>query len=271
MTADLPALVEGLSFAFGRRTVLHNIDLSLGRGEIVALVGPNGCGKSTLLRCMLGMLRPWTGHIRLSGQDIRTLPARQRARLVAYVPQASPPAFPMSVFDICLLGRSPHLRAGATRSDHAIVETTLRRLSLEDFAFRLVSELSGGERQRVMLARALIQETGLLVLDEPTSALDLRNQLQTMRLVAELTRERNVTALVAIHDLSLAARFADRVILLQAGRVAGSGDWRSTLTARAIREVYGVDVDIATQNGVPVFVPHELTENGRPTTDNRPA
>jgi iron complex transport system ATP-binding protein len=252
------ARIEHLGFAFGRRQVLHDIDLAFGCGEVVALVGPNGSGKSTLLRCMLGMLRPSTGRVVLSGHDVRLLSARRRARLMAYVPQASPPAFPMSVFDVCLLGRAPH--TGASTDDHAIVETTLRRLALEDFAFRLVSELSGGERQRVMLARALIQQTGFLVLDEPTSALDVRNQLQTLRLIAELARERATTALVAIHDLSLAARFSDRVVLLQSGHVAGSGDWRSTLTVPAIRDVYGVDMDVAVQNGVPVFIPHEIAQ-----------
>src|SRR5262249_35833708 len=142
-------------------------------------------------------------------------------------------------------------------ADHTVVERTLRRLRLEDFAFRLLSELSGGERQRVMLARALVQETGLLVLDEPTSALDIRNQLETLRLVMEISRERGVTALIASHDLGLAARFSDRVVLLSAGEVASLGDWRTTLTERAIREVYGVEAHVGLQDGVPVFVPRE--------------
>jgi iron complex transport system ATP-binding protein len=252
-----PIVVEHLGFHYGRKPTLNDVNLSFTRGEVVALVGPNGSGKSTLVRCMLGMLRPADGVVRLAGQDVRSIPARRRAQLVAYVPQASPPAFPMTVFDTCLLGRSPHIGARATREDHVAVERMLRRLHLEDFAFRLLSELSGGERQRVMLARALIQETAVLILDEPTSALDIRNQLQTLRLVVEVSRERGVTAFIAIHDLALAARFSDRVVLMQSGRVVGMGDWRSTLTPDAIREVYGVDTYVGTESGAPVFVPHE--------------
>ncbi len=258
MTDEKRLIVEHLDFAYGGKNILDDIGMTLTTGEVVALVGPNGAGKSTLMRCMLGMLKPRSGSVRILGQDVRTLSARRRAQLVAYVPQASAPAFPMSVFDVCLLGRSPHFSTHATPRDHAIVEATLGRLALRDFAFRLLSELSGGERQRVMLARALIQQTDFLILDEPTSALDIRNQLETLRLIAELARERHMTAFVAIHDLSLAARFSDRVVLLKEGRVAGIGDWRSTLTPAAIREVYGVDAQVAMQDGVPFFVPHEI-------------
>lgn len=251
--------IDKVSFSYGSRPVLREVSVGLKKGDILGLIGPNGAGKSTLVRTVLGLAAPSSGRVLLDGHDIRGMSPKARARRIAYVPQSSPLSFPATVFETCLLGRTPHMGASPSRGDLAVVEDMLRRLRLEDFAFRPMSELSGGERQRVMLARALAQETDVLVLDEPTSALDIGNQLFTLRVVAEIARERGVTALVAIHDLSLAARFSDSLLLLDKGAVVGHGDWKSTLTEATVRDVYGVDVEIGLLRDIPVFAPHELT------------
>jgi len=251
--------VDKVSFGYGSRPVLREVSVGLKKGDILGLIGPNGAGKSTLVRTVLGLATPSSGRVLLDGHDIRAMSPKARARRIAYVPQSSPLSFPATVFETCLLGRTPHMGASPSRADLSVVEDMLRRLRLEDFAFRPMSELSGGERQRVMLARALVQETDVLVLDEPTSALDIGNQLFTLRVVTEIARERGVTALVAIHDLSLAARFSDSLLLLHKGTVVGHGDWRSTLTEQTVRDVYGVNVEIGLLRDIPVFAPHELT------------
>ncbi|CAN7247493.1 ABC transporter ATP-binding protein [Aminobacter sp. LjRoot7] len=251
--------IDKVSFGYGSRPVLREVSVGLKKGDILGLIGPNGAGKSTLVRTVLGLAAPSSGRILLDGHDIRPMSPKTRARRIAYVPQSSPLSFPATVFETCLLGRTPHMGARPSRGDLAVVEDMLRRLRLEDFAFRPMSELSGGERQRVMLARALAQETDVLVLDEPTSALDIGNQLFTLRVVSEIARERGVTALVAIHDLSLAARFSDSLLLLDKGAVVAHGDWKSTLTEATVRDVYGVNVEIGLLRDIPVFAPHELT------------
>ncbi|KQU64960.1 cobalamin/Fe3+-siderophores ABC transporter ATP-binding protein [Aminobacter sp. DSM 101952] len=251
--------VDKVSFGYGSRPVLREVSVALSKGHILGLIGPNGAGKSTLVRIVLGLSSPSSGRVLLDGKDIRDLTPKARARRIAYVPQSSPLSFPATVFETCLLGRTPHMGASPSANDLAVVEELLCRLRLEDFAFRLMSELSGGERQRVMLARALAQETDVLVLDEPTSALDIGNQLFTLRVVSEIARERGVTALVAIHDLSLAARFSDSLLLLDKGVVVGHGNWQSTLTETTVRDVYGVNVEIGLLRDIPVFAPHELT------------
>ncbi|MDR7222203.1 ABC transporter ATP-binding protein [Aminobacter aminovorans] len=251
--------IDKVSFGYGSRPVLREVSVGLKKGDILGLIGPNGAGKSTLVRTVLGLATPSSGRILLDGNDIRAMSPKTRARRIAYVPQSSLLSFPATVFETCLLGRTPHMGASPSHGDLAVVEDMLRRLRLEDFAFRPMSELSGGERQRVMLARALAQETDVLVLDEPTSALDIGNQLFTLRVVSEIARERGVTALVAIHDLSLAARFSDSLLLLDKGAVVGHGDWKSTLTEATVRDVYGVNVEIGLLRDIPVFAPHELT------------
>jgi len=249
--------IREVSFGYGGRRVLDGVSTTIRPGEVLGLVGPNGAGKSTLVRALLGFNRPDSGSIFIEGRNIAAIPGRQRAKLMAYVPQSSTMGFPITVFESILLGRTPHMGARVTERDTAIVEDLLARLKLESFADRLMSELSGGERQRVMLARALAQEARILVLDEPTSALDIGNQLFTLRVVGEIARERGVAALIAIHDLSLAARFAERLILLHGGKVRAHGGWEDTLTSEAIHEVYGVKAHVGMVEGAPIFVPYE--------------
>ncbi|MDV2968546.1 ABC transporter ATP-binding protein [Nitratireductor aquimarinus] len=240
------------------KAVLDGISLRVGPGEIVGLVGPNGTGKSTLVRAMLGQTRPESGRVLLDGRDIAGISARERARLVAYVPQRTPDGFPVSVFDACLLGRTPYMGMSLGARDIALVEEVLEKLNLSSLAFRSLDALSGGERQRVMLARALSQQTPLIVLDEPTSALDIGNQLFTLRFLADQVRERGVGILVAIHDLALAARFSNRIALLHRGQLIAEGPWQHALTQETIRATYGVDAEFGELNGAPVIAPFEM-------------
>ncbi|MCA1326800.1 ABC transporter ATP-binding protein [Herbaspirillum sp. alder98] len=247
--------LDSLHFHHGARELLAGIDLKVAAGEVVALLGPNGAGKSTLLRCINQTAGPYRGQVTLHGRDAATLGRRELARLVSWVPQQGGSSMALRVVDMVLLGRSPHRRPGSGHRDMQIVSDIIDRLQLQDLATRAVDQLSGGERQRVMLARAIAQESSLMLLDEPTSDLDLRHQLEAMAVVRATARERGTAALVAIHDLALAARLADRLVLLSNGRLHAEGPWQQVLTADNLRAVYGVDAIVGSDDGMPYVIP----------------
>jgi len=237
--------LDAVSVTLGGRRVVDSVSLEVGVGEWVVLLGPNGAGKSTLLRAIAGLV-PFDGTIRIDGDDMRTLRRREVARRVALVPQvpATPPA--MTVADYVLLGRSPFVSylGSESRGDVDAAEAALARLELEPFAKRALGSLSGGERQRAILARALAQASPALLLDEPTTALDAGRQQQVLELVDELRVERGLTVLSAMHDLTLAGLYAQRVVLLSGGRIAVEGDPRDVLTEAAVEEHYGARVRV---------------------------
>ena len=247
--------VESLHYGYRGRSILADVSLQLTRGEVVSLLGVNGAGKSTLLKCVSGFLRPNRGEILLDGSQLRRLSRNELARRIAYVPQQSGAAAALRVFDIVGLGRAPHREVSSPRRDREVVLRSLARLELEALALRPFNELSGGERRRVLLARALAQETPILLLDEPTSDLDLRHQLETMSLVRRLADEDGLCALVAIHDLSLAARFSDRLVLMRDGGVDADGPPERVLTAANLERVYDVGVVTGAFQGLPVVMP----------------
>ncbi len=249
--------LRGVGFAYGRRAVLRGASLSVDRGSLLALVGPNGAGKSTLLRLIAGALEPGQGAIEVLGANIAALPPRERARLVALVPQNPqlPPG--ASVLEIVLLGRNPHLRLLGWESA-ADVDAAVRAARLtaaHDLLDRSIDELSGGERQRAAIALALAQETPLLLLDEPTANLDLAHQSSIMSLLRRLT-DAGATVVIAVHDLTLAAQFADTAALLHAGRILAAGPARGVLTPDNIRRAYGAEVQLVDHpdTGKPVIV-----------------
>ncbi|WP_026401930.1 ABC transporter ATP-binding protein [Actinomadura rifamycini] len=238
--------VRGLGVELGGRPVLAGVSLDVPAGSWTAVIGPNGAGKSTLLRSVLGLL-PVEGEVRVAGEDLRALKPRQRARVVAYAPQAPNLPLGMTVFDYTLLGRSPyipHLGRESAR-DRAIVSEVLDRLDLTAFAGRALDHLSGGERQRVVLARALAQQTSVLLLDEPTSALDIGHQQQVMELIDRLRLSDGLTVVTTIHDLTLAGQYADALVLLSGGRVAAAGTPAEVLTRDAIEEHFDARVHVA--------------------------
>lgn len=251
--------ITNLSIVYGSQAVLRDVSLQVAAGEVVALVGPNGAGKTTLLRAINGALKPAVGTIRIQEQDATRLSALARARLMAVVPQARslPEAF--TVWQTVLLGRTPHIGwlGKTTESDMAQVQQALTFTDTLGLAKRRLGELSGGEQQRVLVARALAQETPLLLLDEPTAHLDIHHQSGVLNLVRSLARERGKAVLMALHDLTLAGLYADRVALLTGGRVRAQGLPTEVLTAPLLAEAYSVTVQVLPhpQSGAPLILP----------------
>ncbi len=252
--------VKDLSFWYSpNMPILRDINLELEESELLGVVGPNGAGKSTLLRCIDRILIPKNGVIILNGRDIRTISRMELARKVGYIPQGSSQVFPATVFDTVLMGRRPYIGWRSSERDEAKVLETLKMLNIEDLAMRDVNELSGGQQQKVFIARALTQEPELLLLDEPTSNLDIRHQLEVMELVKRVIRERGISAIMAIHDLNLAARYADRILMMNGGRIYAEGKPVSVLNPENIRRVYGVEVELNDHNGSPYIIPIRTT------------
>ena len=262
--------LRGVRVELGRRLVLDAIDLGVAPGGWTCLVGPNGAGKSTLLRAVAGLVRA-TGDVVVNGHDVSSLRPRAKARLAAYAPQE--PLLPgdMAVLDYVLVGRTAHLGLLATESadDHAIALEALDALDLSSFVDRRLGELSGGERQRVVLARAIAQQAPLLLLDEPTSALDLGHQQAAFELVDRLRIERGLTVVSAMHDLTLAAQFADTLVLLANGRIVSTGAPADVLTVEAVRSWFGADVEIRRdERGGLVVIP--VRRRDEPNPRSRP-
>ena len=244
MSAILEA--TGISFSWGKNHVLKDLDLKVEGNELVAILGVNGAGKSTLLKCLNRILTPQSGQIRVSSADVSQASLLDLSKLMSYVPQSVRSSFSMDVYDVVLLGRRPHINWSIGVDDRDKVSETLRFLKLEEFAFRRFDQLSGGERQRVIIAKAVAQDPSLFLFDEPTSDLDLKSQIEIMKTLRELVsdKESPKSALVAIHDINIAARFADRILLLHEGRIIADGTPFEVLTSSNIAEVFGVTSEI---------------------------
>ena len=251
-------VVNEVSVEYGDRTALSAFTDTVAAGEWVGLIGPNGAGKSSLLRAVAGLVRH-EGTMSVDGVDLAELGDRDRAQRIAYVPQE--PVIPgdMTAADYVLLGRNPYIGyfGGASSRDRAVVGEVLDRLRLTEFAGRMLGALSGGERQRIVLARALAQETPILLLDEPTSALDIGHQQQALELVTELRQSQQLTVISALHDLTLAGTYTDRLVMLDHGDVVAAGPARDVLTAERLGEVYRVcvTVDVDPEDGTVIVVP----------------
>jgi iron complex transport system ATP-binding protein len=238
--------IQSLSVAYGNRLILQQVSLDVRAGEIVAVVGPNGAGKSTLIRAVSGVIPLRAGNVLISGNDLTSLSASRRARLLAVVPQAHQLPEAYSVYDTVLLGRTPYINwLGQTgQADHTQVRRALEQTDILKLADRRVGELSGGEQQRVLLARALAQDTPLLVLDEPTTHLDLQHQSGLLNLVRKLALEKNLAVLMVLHDLNLVGLYADRVALVVEGRLHAVGVPKNVLTAETLSAVYHIPVNV---------------------------
>jgi iron complex transport system ATP-binding protein len=252
--------IRGLSFHYRSSAdfQLRPTDLSIASGELVGLLGPNGAGKSTLLRLMAGLLSPEQGDISFGGQPLDSIPTRERARRIAYVPQATHFSFPLSVREIVEMGRHPHLGRfqPMKREDRRICEKALDLCDVSGFKDRSYDELSGGERQRVLLASALAQTPRVLLLDEPTLSLDLAHQMLLFEIIRNLHRSEGLTVVVATHELNLAGRFLDRLVLMKDGKIVADGSPSKVLSPARIKSVLGVEVDRLGRSGeLPYFVP----------------
>ncbi|MBR1124055.1 heme ABC transporter ATP-binding protein [Bradyrhizobium lablabi] len=261
---------QAVTVQVGGARLIDGIDLKVEAGEMVAIVGPNGAGKSTLLRSLSGDIRPTGGAVRLKARDLRSYPPRELALHRAMLSQHVNVTFPFTVEEIVQMGAGERSRTAA----QLLVEAALHEVGLGAFRDRQLPTLSGGEQQRAHFARVLVQLAcgeamhgpGLLLLDEPTSSLDLRHQIDLVETAK--SRAKNGTAVVAIlHDLNLAMRFADRIVLLHRGKLAVDGDRRKTITAETIRRIFEVEVEISqTGDGVPYLLPQTMRPAAPPAS-----
>ncbi len=259
MTASHSLSAQSLTLAYGDRTIVEGLDLQLPPGAVTAIVGANGCGKSTLLRALARLLAPRAGRIILDGKELHRLPGKQVARTLGLLPQGPTAPEGIAVADLVGRGRHPHQRLLARWSEHdyRIVAESLAATGIADLADRAVDELSGGQRQRVWIAMALAQETDILLLDEPTTFLDVAHQVEILDLLRDLNHERGTTIVMVLHDMNLAARYADHLVALRDGRIVAGGPPAEVMTSDLIREVFQLDSLVIPDpvSGTPLVLP----------------
>ena len=237
-----------VSFAYEIHPVVNAISLSIKNGEFVGVIGPNGSGKSTLLKLISGILHPDQGKVAFKGKNIESIKRRELAQSLAWIPQESHLAFPYQAIEVVLMGRHPYLSplAFEGEEDIFIAERAMELTDTRQFSSRLLTEISGGEKQRVMLASAMTQEPEVMILDEPTSALDIKYQIEILNILKQLREERKLTLVLAMHDLHLASKFCQRLILLDEGKMVCEGKPEEVLKKSILERVYGIRVKIFT-------------------------
>jgi len=250
--------IKDLTFSYNSHKILDDLNIVVRDAEILSLVGPNGSGKTTLIKCIDRILKPG-GSILLDGKEIEEMSRQEVARTIGYVPQSSSAPLATTVFDTVLMGRRPHIRWQVSDSDLDKVARVLELLHLDDLGLRDFSSLSGGQKQKVLIARALAQEPAVLLLDEPTSNLDMKHQLEVMETISRLVKVKKISAVMAIHDLNLASRFSDKLVMLKNGRVYAAGEPKYLLNEANIGNVYGIKAMVMNAVGRPYIVPlHSL-------------
>lgn len=259
---------QDLTLKYGQRCVVDGLTADIPEGKVTMIVGANACGKSTLLRGLSRLLKPAAGVVTLDGKDIHSRPARELARTLGLLPQHPTAPDGISVRDLVGRGRYPHqgFFRGWSTEDDAAVQRAMEGTETLEFAERNVDELSGGQRQRVWIAMALAQETDVLLLDEPTTYLDLAHQVEVLDLVTDLNRKRGTTVAIVLHDLNLAARYADHVIAMKGGEIVALGDPTTVVTEELVRSVFGLESRVIPDpvSGTPLIIPigrHHTTAN----------
>ncbi|MFI1257088.1 ABC transporter ATP-binding protein [Streptomyces netropsis] len=250
---------RALTLAYEDRTVVDALDLDVPDGQVTVVVGPNACGKSTLLRALGRLLKPKGGAVLLDGEELARIPTRRIARSLGLLPQTPVAPEAITVADLVARGRQPHQRWWQqwSEEDERAVTDAMARTDVSALAERAVDELSGGQRQRVWIAMALAQETDLLLLDEPTTYLDIAHQVEVLDLVRQLNHERGRTVVAVLHDLNQAARYADHLVAMKAGRVIARGHPSEIVTTELVREVFGLDSVVVPDpvTGSPLVIP----------------
>lgn len=236
--------IKNLVFGYNDRNVLDDVSFSVDAPAFVSVLGPNGVGKSTLIHCINRILEPRSGIVEVDGRDVSDIPKKELAKFMAYVPCTSATAFPMSVADTVMLGRYPHSGNRRTDDDLRAVHSALKMMGIEDLAMRSFNELSAGQHQKVMLARGLAQESRILLLDEPTANLDIKHQIAVARMLKGLSVSEGMIIIMICHDLNIASRYSDRIILLNEGKIFADGSPDDVLTPENIDAVYGVGCEI---------------------------
>ncbi|MCL2296641.1 MAG: ABC transporter ATP-binding protein [Methanomassiliicoccaceae archaeon] len=251
----MDVVIEDVDFSFDEGKVLHKISIVIDEPGLVCIIGPNGVGKSTLIRCINKLLKPTSGKVVLGGKDIEELKYKDLSKFMGYVPVASNDFFPMTVMETVLMGRHPYQKWSYSEEDLKVVYDTMEVMSIQHLAIRNFGELSAGQHQRAMIARGLAQRPDILILDEPTSNLDVRHQLVVIERLRDLAIENKFTIIMVSHDLNIASKYADKVIIMATpGIVYKVGTAEEVLTAETIRYVYGVDCQIIDIMGRPHVV-----------------
>jgi|Deesub1362B_J571_1020462.scaffolds.fasta_scaffold00027_135 iron complex transport system ATP-binding protein len=247
--------VRDVSFGYGSEVVIKNVTLNAFPGKMVAIIGPNGSGKTTLLKLLANIIKPSTGKIMFDGVDIRRMDKDEITKIVSYSPQENVIPGILTVYEVVLLGRIPYLSWRISRDDLEITKNVLEELGLEIYARKYANQLSGGERQMILIAQALVREPKLLLLDEPVSNLDIRNQLEILDLIKRITRQKEITTITVLHDLNLAARYADKLVVLNRGSIYTCGEPEAVLTPDMLSSVYGVEAKINRNNRFVQIIP----------------
>ncbi len=254
-------VINDISFNYKSIAALKNVCFELEKGEILSLVGPNGSGKSTLLKCIDGILKPYVGAVFVDGKKTFSMDSKELAKIMGYVPQnvsGATKVFPFTVFDVVLAGRKPYIGWSITEKDIDTVVSILKFMGIEDLATRYFNELSGGEQQKVIIARALAQLPKILLMDEPTSNLDIKHQLEILYLIHYLCKRMGLSVIMAMHDLNLASRFSDKIIMLKNGGIFAAGPPEEVISMENIMDVYGVKAYVSKASfGKPQITPIE--------------
>ena len=247
-------IIDGIEFGYSSTPVLKDITLDANGPQLLSIIGPNGVGKSTLIHCINRILSPNKGTVMIDGDMVNDISLKDLAKKVGYVPYSANDTFPLSVVDTVLMGRHPHATYKSLDKDLDIVYDTLRLLNIEDLALRNFNELSAGQHQKVMLARGLVQEPEILLLDEPTSNLDIKHQMEVTRILRDLALEKNILIIMISHDLNIAAKYSDTMIMLHGGNIFAIGKPNEVITKENIKAVYDVDSEVIESHGRPHLI-----------------
>lgn len=245
---------DDITFGYSSEPVLDGLYLDLTGPKLIAVLGPNGVGKSTLIKCINRILSPSKGVVSIDGADVASIDIKSMAKIVGYVPYASSDSFPLTVADTVLMGRHPYRRWNTLDEDLMKVHEVLRSLEIDDLALRPFNELSAGQHQKVMLARGLVQEPQILMLDEPTSNLDVRHQMEVTQILRNLSHNKGMTVVMICHDLNIAAKYADELVLMFGGRIYSAGRPDEVITESNLEAVYGVRARVIDDDGRPHII-----------------
>lgn len=252
--------IRNLEFGYAKKNILNGITFNVNQGECVSILGPNGAGKSTLIKCINGLLKPQKGDVTIDNQSIYRMSRNQVSQRIGYIPQSSDGLFPLCVFDMVLLGRRPHMAWRSGKTDRKKVLAALSLLKIDHLALSNYNELSGGQQQKVIIARAIAQDTDILLLDEATSSLDIKHQLEVMDIIRKRVDNSGVLAIMIVHDLNMAARYSDRIIMMKKNRIVASGTPLEVLTDKNISLVYEVGASVQIVENKPFIVPLKTTD-----------
>ncbi len=247
--------IDDLEFSYSDEVVvLSGISLSIKNPQLISIIGPNGVGKSTLIHCLNKILSPTKGTVMIDGKAVKEYETKELARKVGYVPYAASDTFPMTVVDTILMGRNPHRHWKSLKDDLKVAREVMEMMDITHLALRPFNELSAGQHQRVMLARGLAQEPEILLLDEPTANLDIKHQMDVIRLLKELSVSRKIVVVMISHDLNLAAKYSDNIVMLANKKVFAVGSPEEVITPENVKAVYDVDCEVITSEGRPFMI-----------------